>query len=124
MKSQDDNFYIKKCLEEDKNAFRYLVEKYNKMIYSYSLSVLRSSEDASDVTQEVFIKAFCNLNKYNKKYSFATWIYKIASNTIIDKLRIKQPSIQLNKNNYIINKTPLSLLIQDETLKKNRQSSK
>lgn len=89
------------------DAYFCIVEKYKEKLFSYILRLTNSwYEEAENLLQEVFIKAYKNINSYNQKYSFSSWIYKITHNLVIDFYR-------KNKNNETI-----SLETQDEEYKK------
>ena len=71
----------------DLTAFEELVVMYQKQIYNLSYRMMGSEEDACDMTQEAFLKAFKSIRKFNGKSSFGTWVYRIAVNVCIDELR-------------------------------------
>lgn len=73
--------------EGDTTAFRGLVEKYQGRVYSMVYGMLRNREDARDVTQDAFVKAFHNLDSFRLESSFYTWLYRIAMNLAIDLTR-------------------------------------
>lgn len=75
---------INKCLAGRKEAYEPLVAKYKNLVYSIALNVLNRKDDASDATQEVFIKAWVSLNRFDAQYSFKTWIARIAVNHCIN----------------------------------------
>jgi len=82
-------------------AFEQLVELYFTGIVSVCYSVTGNSQDAEDCTQEAFLKAYRNIEKYNESASFFTWIYRIAVNTCYD-LKRKQnrtPSVSMDETN-------------------------
>ncbi len=68
----------------DKEAYRLLVERYQAKVYSLSYEILKSKEDAEDVTQEVFVKAYLSLADFRGGSAFYTWLYRIAYNMSID----------------------------------------
>lgn len=68
-------------------AFRLLVERYQRKVYSVAYSMVRNPEDAMDLSQEAFIKAYRNLDGFQGSSSFYTWIYRITVNLAIDHLR-------------------------------------
>jgi len=79
---------IVKLVVEDSDNYRYLVERYEKKLLRYIKRLLYiNTEDAEDILQEVFIKAYRNLNSYSPKYKFSSWIYRIAHNEAISFLR-------------------------------------
>ena len=73
--------------EGDTTAYRGLVEKYQERVYHMVYGMLRNQEDARDITQDAFVKAYDNLQKFRLESSFYTWIYRIARNLTIDYLR-------------------------------------
>lgn len=73
--------------EGDTTAFRGLVEKYQGRVYSMLYGMLRNREDARDITQDAFVKAFHNLDSFRLESSFYTWLYRIAMNLAIDLVR-------------------------------------
>jgi RNA polymerase sigma-70 factor (ECF subfamily) len=81
---------IKSSLAKDQTAFKYLVERYIDRIYSFSKSFNLSDDEAEDIAQETFFKAWKKLHLYNDKHKFQTWIFTIAKNSIFDYLRKKK----------------------------------
>lgn len=71
----------------DTGAYRELVEKYQSRIYAMICGMVRDREEAHDLTQDAFVKAFKNLDRFRLEASFYTWLYRIASNVSIDWLR-------------------------------------
>ena len=71
----------------DLGAYRQLVEKYQSRIYSMIAGMVRDREEAHDLTQDAFVKAFRNLDRFRLEASFYTWLYRIAKNLTIDWLR-------------------------------------
>lgn len=90
MKKQSDEWHIEKVLAGETLAFSNLVEKYQHMVFTISCKILDNKEEAEDAAQESFIKAYKSLSTFNSKSSFSTWLYKIAYNQAIDKLKIKK----------------------------------
>ena len=83
----DDVDMLRAVLAGDTTAYRGLVEKYQGRVYSMTYGMLRNREDACDVTQEAFVKAYNNLESFRLESSFYTWLYRIAMNLAIDLLR-------------------------------------
>ena len=75
---------VKQAQEGDKEAFRVLVQRYQRRILSVVIGVLRDSEDAQEVVQETFIRAYRNLPGFKGDSSLYTWLYRIAVNLSID----------------------------------------
>lgn len=115
---RSDEELLKECLR-DENAFSLLVEKWWNKIYSFIYFKIKSPDEAKELTQEVFLKIYLNIENFNPSYKFSTWAFKIAQNLSIDYLR-KQHILrtELNENIAIIEKSPLSNLIEGERNKK------
>jgi RNA polymerase sigma-70 factor (ECF subfamily) len=71
----------------DATAFRGLVEKYQGRVYAMTYGMVRNREDARDITQDAFVKAYNNLESFRLESSFYTWLYRIAMNLAIDFIR-------------------------------------
>jgi len=82
-----DQVIVERVLKGDLDAFSILVERYQDRIYSAVLNYVSNRDDAVDVTQEVFVKAYSKLKSFNSSSAFYTWLYRIAVNTAIDFLR-------------------------------------
>lgn len=87
MSAISDQHYIDKILQGETNAFAVLVDRYKDMIFSLSLKMVRNREEAEEVAQDTFIKIFNSLSKFKGDSKFSTWIYKIAYNTCLDRLK-------------------------------------
>jgi RNA polymerase sigma-70 factor (ECF subfamily) len=75
----------------DREAFRVLVEKHSRNVFQLALRMTRSEEDAEDVVQETFLKAYRNLHRFAGRSEFSTWIHSIAANCALDLLRTRGP---------------------------------
>ena len=80
MRYNDDAGLVKAVLDGDKDAFVFLVDRYQGAVYAYCLNQVSSEEDAKDITQEVLLKAYLNLGQLKRPYAFRSWLYTIASN--------------------------------------------
>jgi RNA polymerase sigma factor (sigma-70 family) len=74
----------------DESAFADLMDRYKKPVYHMILKMVRNVDDAEDLTIEAFAKAFKNLNRFKKDYTFSTWLFRIATNNAIDFIRKKK----------------------------------
>ena len=83
----DDASLVRRCLKDDPNAFRLLVEKYQAEVYGTALRIVRRPEDAEDLTQETFLRAFRALARYDPTRPFGAWLHTIAARLCIDHLR-------------------------------------
>ncbi len=76
--------------QNDEQAYAMLMENYKKPVYHMILKMVRNVDDAEDLTIEAFAKAFKNLHKFKKDYTFSTWLFRIATNNAIDFIRKKK----------------------------------
>jgi len=74
-------------------AYRELLDRYQRPVFSLIYRMVRDREQAEDLAQETFVKVFNHLESYNPKYKFSSWIFKIASNLAIDALRKREPQM-------------------------------
>ncbi|MFC1733046.1 RNA polymerase sigma factor [candidate division KSB1 bacterium] len=88
--NKDDAAIVRKALNGNQDAFTQLLKKYRGAIYSLVLKMVKNKEEADDLVQETFIKAFGALSSFNAEFAFSTWLFKIASNNCIDYLRKKR----------------------------------
>ena len=85
--ADEDLAIVHKIQDGDVDAFDALILKYRERVYSVIYNLTSNREDASDLTQETFIKAFQSINRFKGKSSFFTWLYRIALNTSLTYLR-------------------------------------
>ena len=82
---------IERSKQHDKVAFRQLVEMCQPFVFRISFRLLCCEEEAKDIVQEVFIRVWLHLHKYNYRNRFSTWLYKITCNLCYDRLRSMKP---------------------------------
>jgi len=87
---KQDKYYIERVIKGDVNAFSYLVDKHKGMVYTIALRMLKNSEDAEELAQDTFVKAFSSLKNFKFESKFSTWLYRITYNGAVSKLRKKQ----------------------------------
>jgi RNA polymerase sigma-70 factor (ECF subfamily) len=75
----------------DREAFRVLVEKHSRNVFQLAFRMTRSEEDAEDVVQETFLKAYRNLHRFAGRSEFSTWVHSIAAHCALDLLRRRAP---------------------------------
>ena len=92
MTTNNDQLYINKVINGNTNAFAYLVDDYKNMVFSLAFKMTKNREEAEEISQDTFIKAFKNLKKFKGDSKFSTWLYRIAYHTSLD-------NIKKNKNN-------------------------
>jgi RNA polymerase sigma-70 factor (ECF subfamily) len=78
---------VRRCKEGDRQAFRELVERYQRKTVAIALGMLHDREDALEVSQEAFAKVFTNIQQFKEEASFYTWLYRIVVNLAIDRQR-------------------------------------
>ena len=84
--AQTESEIISRCQCGDKAAFRWVVEHYQRMLFSLALKMLANEEEAKDVVQETFIRVWKGIRNYDPEKSFATWLYTIGSRLCLDHL--------------------------------------
>jgi RNA polymerase sigma-70 factor (ECF subfamily) len=92
-----DTEIINIILQGGRNEFRTLVERYQSMVFHTCMGFLHDKDDADDLTQEVFIQAYQSLNKFKGDSAFSTWIYRIAINASLNRVRKNSRSPILNR---------------------------
>jgi len=122
MKSETDEQLVANYLKGNEKALEILIKRYLKPIYNFVYRYI-GSEEAEDVTQEVFLKIWRNLKKFKQNKKFKTWIFSIAKNTAIDFLKKKKiiPFSEFekeSKENTLIETVPDSFSLPNEFLEK------
>ena len=90
MDKNSDQIYIDKVLQGDSNAFAYLINRYKDMVYTIAIKIVKSHEDAEEVAQDSFLKAYEKLDNFKGNSKFSTWLYTIAYRNSITKIRKKK----------------------------------
>ena len=85
--SDEDRKLVERCLKGDEKAFEELLRTYRTSVFSICLRMVRNRTVAEDIAQEVFIRVFGALDRYDPSYPFASWLHRITSNLCIDHLR-------------------------------------
>lgn len=83
----EDHRLIHAARKGDQKAYEALLEKYRNLVYHVMIKMVGNPQEAEDLTQEAFIKAFNALDSFNEEFAFSTWLMKIATNNCIDFLR-------------------------------------
>jgi len=78
---------IHRAKQGDMLAFEELILQHEKIVYNLALRMMNHSEDAKDISQEVFLKAYRSLSNFDERSAFSTWLYRITHNTCIDEMR-------------------------------------
>lgn len=101
MTREQEAAVIQSILDGDVNAFETLVKEYEKNVYNLALRMTGNSEDAADMSQEAFIKAYNSLSSFRGDSKFSVWLYRIVSNVCLDYLRsrTRKPTVSLSTEN-------------------------
>jgi len=83
----EDADLVRLCQDGDMTAFEQLFHRHQEQVYGVASRMMGTPEDALDVTQEIFLKAYQKIGKFKFKSSFSTWLYRLATNLCIDELR-------------------------------------
>jgi RNA polymerase sigma-70 factor, ECF subfamily len=102
----DDRALVARILGGERDRFTELVRRYEKRVVNYVYRITHRYEEAHDLAQEVFVKVYLALDRYDPKYQFSTWLFRIAQNASIDALRKKS-----------IFEVPLARPTEDDTQK-------
>ena len=87
----DDHELVDRCLRGDLDAFAPLVARYQKPLFNVALRMVRDREDARDITQTAFVKAYEKLRSFDRQHRFFSWIYRIAVNECINFVSRRRP---------------------------------
>ena len=90
MDYKGDILYIEQVLAGKVNAFTYIVDRYKDKAYNLAFRICGNHEEAEEIAQDSFLKAYRSLRGFKMKSSFATWLYRIVYNTAISHIRIKK----------------------------------
>jgi RNA polymerase sigma-70 factor, ECF subfamily len=85
---------VRRCLTGDEQAYRELVQRYERQVYSVAMRMVRVREDAEDLTQETFVRMFRALDRYDPTRPFPAWLLTIAARLSIDHLRRRRVKTQ------------------------------
>jgi RNA polymerase sigma-70 factor (ECF subfamily) len=83
----DDRELVERCQQGDLDAYGILVGRYRHKVYGLAFSMLRNEQDATDLSQEAFVRGWQGIRRFKKNSSFYTWIYRITTNLVIDVVR-------------------------------------
>jgi RNA polymerase sigma factor (sigma-70 family) len=118
MKFETDIFYLQQIIAGNARAYAFLVEKHKDMVFSIALKILHSREDAEEVAQDAFVKAYQSLSGFKNEAKFSTWLYRIVYNSAISKVRKKKlelaPLDDTTINNYSEDNVDSNFFLVDE----------
>ena len=102
MELYTDTYYIKRVQSGDTECFACLIDKYSRPIHSLVFRIVGNREDTEELTQDIFMKIYRNLDSFKGESNFSTWIYRIAYNTAISETRKKKYEL-LSFDDTVIN---------------------
>ncbi len=115
MEPPSDETLVSRCLRGDKASFGILVDRYQRIMYNVAIRVVRRREDAEDVVQSAFIKAYENLERFDPKYRFYSWLYRIAMNEALNAARKENRTTPFTEREEALDEDPESELRKNET---------
>ena len=87
MTHHDEERLIRKVLEGNAEAFASLVERYSRPIFALVVRIVGQREEAEELTQDIFVKAYTKLSSFGGRSAFSTWLYRIATNEALSAVR-------------------------------------
>ena len=92
----NDSLLVDRCLNRERKAYEELLDRYESPIFNVAFRILNDYDDAADVTQSVFIKAYEKLHTYNAKYKLFSWLYRIAINESLNYLNQRKKTVPID----------------------------
>jgi RNA polymerase sigma-70 factor (ECF subfamily) len=113
----DDLALLDRYAAGDREAFDELVRKHQKPLYSLLYRMVSNADDAADILQKTFVKAFTGISGFERRSSFRTWLYQIAINLAKNLYRDRSRAAQVSLDDVVIRKDPKTLenIIRKET---------
>ena len=99
---QTESDIIKQCKDGNKEAFRWVVQQHQRLVFSLALKMLTDEEEAKDVVQETFIRVWQRIGDYDQQKSFTTWLYTIASRLCLDRLKQMRRILPLPEDESVL----------------------
>lgn len=109
MKELDDTTLVTLTLNGEPRAFEELVDRYQKVLYNTVLRIVQNADDAHDITQSGFVKAFENLSSYKRQHKFFSWLYRIIINESLNTLRGRKATEEIDSSLMAAAKDPAEL---------------
>lgn len=99
---QTEHDIISRCQQGDKDAFRWVLQTHQRMIFSLALKMLCDEEEAKDIVQETFIRVWQSIKGFDTQKTFSTWVYTIASRLCIDRLKRARKVVALPEDELVL----------------------
>jgi RNA polymerase sigma-70 factor (ECF subfamily) len=111
-----DEELIQRLIARENEAFRDLVQQYQSLVYKVCFNLLRQSEDAEDIAQDVFIEVFESIHQFKNLSKLSTWLYRIAINKSLNHLRkVKRKNLVDSIEGFFTNSKSPALDIEDKS---------
>jgi RNA polymerase sigma factor (sigma-70 family) len=103
---KQDEYFLGKAIRGEREGLEYLVDEYQDMAYTIAFKIVRNNEDAEEIVQDSFVKAFRFLGDFKKTAKFSSWLYRIVYNTALTKISAQKPITcdiydEVERNEYI-----------------------
>lgn len=118
----DTQDIVKKLKTGDTEAWNMLVESFSKKVYNLALNFAGNKDDAADMTQEIFLKIYNNIDKFEEERNFSSWLMKLSKNYCIDfwrKNKSSRQNVELDENLYTNSVHHQALTPEDSLIQKN-----
>ena len=99
----DEIHIIQRITKGETSLYEYFLNTYARQVFTLIVRIVENQEDAEELTQDTFLKAFEHLSSFKAESSFSTWIYRIAYNTAISATRKRKQNLSVVENNLLIN---------------------
>jgi RNA polymerase sigma-70 factor (ECF subfamily) len=109
LRAVEDPDLIRKARRGDVEAFNLLISRWEKRVFNYLLRILQNREDALDLSQDVFLKAYQNLRKLEEPDRFAAWLFRIAHNEAYSLFRKRKPEVEPKSSEQAVGVFPIEL---------------
>ena len=113
---------IKRLKADDTEAWNMLVNSFSKKVYNLALNFAGNKDDAADITQEIFLKIYHNIDKFEDERNFSSWVMKLSKNYCIDywrKNKYSRQNVELDENLYTDSVHDHALTPEDSIIQKN-----
>lgn len=114
----EDNNLVTQTLSGNPKAYEKLIRKYHKQVFHIAGRLVKYTDDAEEITQSAFVKAYENLGSFNPKYKFFSWLYRIAINESLNFIREKRNSTEVTDEFQSGGENPGEILDQAENGRK------
>lgn len=102
----EDRLAVERCLAGDRDAFAILVKRHERPIFSVVLKMVGNTEEAREVVQQAFMKAYEHLSSYDRERKFFSWLYRVAVNEAINHLKARRPHEPLDEDLPLLDVSP------------------